>query len=178
MNGAERRESIISLLKDTDKPVSGTNMAEKFGVSRQVIVQDIALLRAANYDILPTRMGYVLNGTGNYKRVFKVRHSDNKIEEELNLIVDNGGKIDDVFVYHKIYGVIKAVMNIKSRRDVLKYMQDIKSGVSTPLKQITDDYHYHTVTADSGEILDTIERELDEKGYLVERRKYEPEEFI
>lgn len=42
--------------------------------------------------------------------------------DELNLIVDCGGKVEDVFVYHKLYGVIRVEMNIKSRmvqRDML-----------------------------------------------------------
>lgn len=177
MNGTERREEILRVLADSRGPVAGGRLAEEFKVSRQVIVQDIALLRASDYDIISTRTGYVLNQAVRCRRIFKVRHSDSEIEDELNLFVDNGGKVEDVFVYHRIYGVIKAEMNIKSRRDVVKYMQDIKSGVSSPLKQITGDYHYHTITADSEESLDLIEEELSRKGYLVAPREYEPSEF-
>lgn len=136
------------------------------------------MLRAADYDIISTRNGYILNKVKLCKRIFKVKHFDDKIEDELNLFVDYGGKVEDVFVYHKIYGVIKAAMNIRSRRDVAKYMQEIKAGVSTPLKQITGDYHYHTIIADSEETLDMIEEELEAQGYLVELREYEPSEFI
>ena len=177
MNGTERREEILKVLSESEKPVAGGRLAEEFNVSRQVIVQDIALLRASDYDIMSTRTGYILNRAARCRRIFKVRHSDSEIEDELNLYVDNGGRVEDVFVYHRIYGVIKAEMNIKSRRDVAKYMQDINAGVSAPLKQITSDYHYHTITADSEETLDTIEEELEKRQYLVEPREYEPSEF-
>ena len=46
--GEERREHIIQLLTQTKKPISGTELARQMKVSRQVIVQDIALLRASN----------------------------------------------------------------------------------------------------------------------------------
>lgn len=178
MNGIERREEIIRILRESDKPVNGSTLAKLLNVSRQVIVQDMALLRTAEYDIISTRNGYIINQAAVSKRIFKVRHTDGEIEDELNLFVDFGGRVEDVFVYHRIYGVIKAVMNIRSRMDVKKYMQDIKSGVSTPLKQITGDYHYHTITADSDETLDLIEEELNKRGYLVELREYEPTEFM
>lgn len=54
MEGEKRREQLIALLKQADIPVSGTDLAKRLGVSRQVIVQDIALLRAVNKNILST----------------------------------------------------------------------------------------------------------------------------
>ena len=130
MNGEERRTKIIDLLKQSDIPLSGTGLAKQVGVSRQVIVQDIALLRANAYAIISTNQGYLLSDSFNASRVFKVIHSDEQVEEELNLFVDLGGKVEDVFVYHKVYGLIKATMNIRSRRDVKKYLADISVFVS------------------------------------------------
>lgn len=46
MSGEERRGKIIQALKNSDKAVSATTLAKEFDVSRQVIVQDVALLRA------------------------------------------------------------------------------------------------------------------------------------
>ncbi len=177
MSGEKRRENLLKILQESTNPVSGTELAEKFNVSRQIVVQDIALLRAKNHEIISTHKGYILNDEETFKRVFKVKHTTEQIPDELNLIVDLGGVVDDVFVYHKVYGVIKVDMNIKSRRDVKKYIEGIESGVSTPLMQITSEYHYHTVSADSKETLDEIQKELDESGYLVALRDYEPVDF-
>lgn len=177
MTGEKRRENLLKILQESNRPVSGTKLAEKFAVSRQVIVQDIALLRAKNHNVMSTHRGYILQSTENIQRVFKVKHSEEKLQDELNLIVDCGGKVEDVFVYHKLYGIIRVEMNIKSRRDAQKYVEGIKGGVSVPLEQITSEYHYHTVTADSQETLDEIQKELQEQGYLVALRDYEPVDF-
>ncbi|MFQ9514504.1 MAG: transcription repressor NadR [Eubacterium sp.] len=177
MEGEKRRENLLKILQESDRAVSGTKLAEKFQISRQVVVQDIALLRAKNHNIISTHKGYILQDKGIIQRVFKVKHSAEKMLEELHIIVDCGGKVEDVFVYHKLYGVIRVEMNIKSRRDAKKYVDGIKGGVSVPLEQITSEYHYHTVTADSVETLDEIQNELQSKGYLVALRDYEPVDF-
>ncbi len=177
MSGEKRRENLLKILRESDEPVSGTKLAENFHVSRQVIVQDIALLRAKNHDIISTHRGYVLQEKGNIQRVFKVKHSAEKLLDELNLIVDLGGQVEDVFVYHKLYGVIRVEMNVKSRKDAKRYVDGIYGGVSVPLEQITSEYHYHTVTADSTETLDEIQEELQKQGYLVALRDYEPVDF-
>lgn len=177
MSGEKRRENLLKILQDSEEAVSGAALAEKFQVSRQVIVQDIALLRAKKYNIISTHKGYIIQDEKGIQRVFKVKHSDDQIIDELNTIVDLGGKVDDVFVYHKIYGVIRAEMNVKSRKDAKKYMENIKGGVSVPLMKITSEYHYHTVTADTKETLDEIQNELEKRGYLVALRDYEPVDF-
>ncbi len=99
------------------------------------------------------------------------------MEEELNLIVDYGGKIEDEFVYHKVYNVIRVEMGLKSRREIKEYMEKLKSGKSKSLKDVTSDYHYHTVTAESEEVLDQIQEELQKRGFLAELRDYEPIDF-
>ncbi len=177
MGGEKRRENLLKILQESDCAVSGTKLAEKFQVSRQIIVQDIALLRAKKYNIISTHKGYILHDKGNIQRVFKVKHSAEKMLDELNIIVDCGGKIEDVFVYHKLYGVVRVEMNIKSRMDAKKYVDGINGGVSVPLEQVTSEYHYHTVTADSIETLNIIQKELQNQGYLVALRDYEPVDF-
>lgn len=169
MSGIERRNQILLVLKDQTEPVSGTALAKKFGVSRQVIVQDIALLRSGDKTILSTNRGYVMEkkDSGRKERIFKCCHSDEETERELNAIVDQGGAVEDVFVNHKVYGRIHGAMHVHSRRDVIEYMNGIHSGKSSLLKKITSDYHYHTVTAESEDILDAIEAELSRMGYLI-----------
>lgn len=177
LNGQERREQILKILKNSTKPVAGTDLAKQMDVSRQVIVQDMALIRANGVDVMATNRGYVLHETKEVSRVFKVVHTDGQVEEELNLFVDLGGKVEDVFVYHKIYGVIKASMNIKSRRDVRKYMEGISTGKSTNLMNLTSNYHYHTIIAEDEQTLDMIQDELTQKGFLAQLQDYEPVDF-
>ena len=168
MTGSDRRQEILKNIKESDRPVSGSKLAKDYDVSRQVIVQDIALLRASGYDIISTNRGYVLEGQTCAERVFKVRHTDAQLETELCTIIDLGGQVKNVMVNHKVYGHIEAELGITSRRKVKEFLADIESGKSTPLKNITSDYHYHTVTADSEETLDLIEDELRKLGFLVE----------
>ena len=177
LSGQERREQIQRILERSKEPVSGSDLAQKLEVSRQIVVQDIALIRANGVVITSTNRGYVLQETGNASRVFKVIHSDEQVEEELNLYVDLGAKVEDVFVYHKVYGVIRAEMNIRSRRDVRKYMEDISSGKSTNLMNLTSNYHYHKIVAEDEQTLDLIQQELKEKGFLAQLQEYEPVDF-
>ena len=168
MTGTERRNQIVERIRKNAVPVSGTMLAKEFEVSRQVIVQDIALIRAAGYDIISTHRGYLLNEPISVNRVFKVQHTDEQMEDELYSIVDLGGCVETVIVNHKVYGRMEAKLHITSRRVAWEFLEDIRSGKSSPLKNITSNYHYHEVHADSEETLDMIENMLREKGYLVE----------
>lgn len=177
VSGDERRSRIIRILENSEKPVPGAELSQTLEVSRQVIVQDIAIIRANGYEIMATNRGYVLHANGEIQRVFKVNHADEEINQELLDIVDLGGKIKDVFVYHKVYGVVRAEMNLKSRRDVKKYMETLKEGKSSPLKNITSGFHYHTIIADNVETLDEIQEKLAEDGFLARLQDYEPVNF-
>ena len=164
MNGEERRNQIVDILKHSSSPVPGTQLAQILDVSRQVIVQDIALIRAKNIDVFSTN-------------ILKVKHEDDEVEAELGAIVDMGGWIRDVFVYHKVYGVIRAEMNIHSRRDIKNYLEEIASGKSSLLKNVTSGYHYHTIVADDEQTLDLIQEELGKLGFLAKLQEYEPVDF-
>ena len=159
MTSSRRREEIVSKIKSSEVPVPGKELAKVYDVSRQVIVQDIALIRAAGYDIISTNRGYILNAPHTVTRVFKM-------EDELCSIVDLGGKVVNVMINHRIYGHMEAPLDVASRRNVKEFMEGIHSGKSSPLKNITSNYHYHTVEADSEETLDLIEQVLKEKDYL------------
>ena len=177
MNSDERRKKIIEILHSSSSPVTGKDLANQLGVSRQVIVQYITLLRAQGYNIISTTNGYVCEDEEKISRVFKVVHTDEQTAEELNLIVDYGGRVEDVFVYHKVYGTVKAELGINSRMDVEKYMEELASGKSSYLKNVTSGYHYHTVNAPSVAILDVIQEKLSEKGFLAKLQDYEPVDF-
>ena len=177
MSGKERREQILKILKSSEKPVPGVELAKLLEVSRQIIVQDMALIRANGIDVTSTNRGYVIREEKEVSRVFKVIHTNEQVEEELNLFVDFGGKVEDVFVFHKVYGVIKATLNIKSRRDVKLYMEGISSGKSTNLLNLTSNYHYHTIVAEDEQTLDMIQEELIKCGFWAKLQDYEPVDF-
>lgn len=162
-----RQKEILEILKNLKSPISGSDLAKKFSVSRQVIVQDIAVLKAENYKIISTNRGYKLEENEGFKAIIKVRHSDKDIKNELETIVDFGGEIVDVFIYHKVYGKIKADLNIRSRRDIKIFLENLRRGVSQPLKNLTSDYHYHTIKAENKEILKELIKELEKKSYLI-----------
>ena len=167
MTGSDRRKQIVDQIRNSTTPVAGKVLAAAYDVSRQVIVQDMALIRAKGHEIIPTNRGYLLCAPLRVSRTVKVFHSNEEIEEELYSIVDLGGIAEDVFVHHKVYGTLRADLHIASRRDVQRFTEDIKNGKSSPLKEVTSGYHYHTISADSEETLDLIEKELKEKGFLL-----------
>ena len=175
MTGSKRREELINTIKSSTSPISGKTLAQLYDVSRQVIVQDIALIRAAGHDIISTNRGYILHESHLAERTFKVKHTDEQIKDELYAIVDLGGRVRNVMVNHKVYGHIEAILNVDSRRKAEEFIDDIRSGKSTPLKNITSDYHYHVVEADSENTLDMIEEALKKKGFLLEQEEWEKE---
>lgn len=168
MSGEERRQELINFITGNGKAASGTSLAEKFHVSRQVIVQDIALLRAEGYDILSTNRGYLCQQKPGASRVFYVKHDDDRILEELNLVADCGGCVKDIFVQHEVYGELRAALNVDSRKKAAAFVKNISVGTCRPLNGVTHGYHYHTVTAESEEELDSIEEELQLRHFLVD----------
>ena len=166
MKADERRKAIANLLTTEQKAVSGAALSAEFGVSRQIIVQDITALRSSGYDIISTHNGYLVQKTPLKERVFKVYHTTERTEEELNLIVDLGGTVVDVFVWHMVYGCMHAPLNIYSRAQVKQFIDGVRTGKSTELMAVTGGYHYHTIRAESESVLDQIEKALSEKGFL------------
>lgn len=170
MDGESRRKEMVELLQAATEPIPGAKLAKMMGVSRQVIVQDIALLRAVDKNILSTNKGYVLfhRKPDEHTRSFHVRHTDDQITDELNTIVDCGGNVKDVTVEHPIYGQISVDLIIRSRMDVQNFVEQVRKYQTKPLNNLTDGEHFHTVTAPDEETLDTIEKTLAHKGYLME----------
>ena len=166
MKVTERRKAIVNLLSASKTPISGGELSKQFNVSRQIIVQDITVLKGLGYEIFSTHHGYVLQKSPLVERVFKLKHTTEQTEDELNSIVDLGGTVVDVFVWHKVYGKISATLNIFSRLHVKQFLEGVRTGKSTELMNITGGYHYHTVRADSEEILDKIGKTLQQKNYI------------
>ncbi len=170
MTSAQRRERILAAISDARAPITGSALAGLFNVSRQVIVQDIAVLRAAGYDIIATPQGYIMPGmiqAARPTRVMAVRHGRDQIEDELMAIVDLGGRILDVIIEHPIYGEFRGRLMLYSPSDVRAYMQLMEQNDAEPLSALTEGVHLHTIEADSEQVLDRIEDMLTKKGYLL-----------
>ena len=171
-DGNTRRTAIVDYLKMRTTPVSGTELARHFGVSRQIIVQDVALLRAENRHILSTNKGYLLfhptEQRSGYTAVIMVRHTAAQTLEEMCSIVDYGGSMLDVFIDHDLYGQIRVDLVINDRTDAEEFCEKMSHSTSKPLKVLTEDCHYHTIKAPSEKALDMIIKELKEKGILLQ----------
>lgn len=168
MTGEKRRKQIMKLLQQSSEPISGGELAKELGVTRQVIVSDIALLRAAHKEILSTTRGYLLyrQEPQRKQRCFSVKHTSEEIADELRTIISLGGQVRSVIVLHEIYGEISADLVIESERDIADFLEKIAQFETLPLKDLTGGVHLHLVEADQTEILDEIEAQLRQKGYL------------
>ena len=156
----------MNRLLSSTEAISGSKLSEEFRVSRQIIVQDISVLKGQGCDILSTHNGYIIQKSPLIERIFKMYHSTEETEDELNTIVELGGTIVDVFVWHKVYGKMVAPLNIFSSLHIKQFIEGVRSGQSSELMNITGGYHYHTVRAESEEILSHIEQALSDKGYI------------
>lgn len=165
MERDERLKQLARILGDSEEPVSGSNLAAELGISRQAIVQDIALLRESGHTVLATSRGYVLRGRS-LRRAFAVRHEPEEIAEELNTIIAAGGRVLDVVVDHPVYGEIRGNLDLASREDTARFVNMLKSSGQLPLLSLSKGFHIHTVEAPDEQTLDAIERALLEKGFL------------
>lgn len=168
MTGEERRTKILQLLQTHDSPISGAALAKAFHVSRQLIVQDIALMRAENHGILSTNKGYIYRTTGietsQPKRVFFVKHNTQQVLDEFMTVIELGGRVLDVAVEHELYGQIRVDLLIETPQDPESFAKKLLRCRDNPLKALTDDCH--TVAAPSEKLLDLLDQELRAKGYL------------
>ena len=170
MNGEQRRNVIIEKLKTSNVPVSATSFAEEFGVTRQIVVADITLLRASGYAIRAEHKGYVLDKQDNeslLKRV-AVKHSKDDVLNELFAIIDNGGKVVDVVVDHSVYGKISADLNLSSRYDATCFVEKIDQTGANPLSLLTEGIHVHTIAVKDQDAFERIKTQLDKMGIIIE----------
>lgn len=171
MDSTKRRKAIVQALKENDEPIKGIELSKKFNVSRQVIVQDIAILRASGEEILATPQGYMISTNDLKRRIIKTivcKHEGyEEIEDELKTIVDMGGKIIDVIVDHPVYDEIKIPLMLSSRIQIDEFVENLRKEKAEPLSSLTEGVHIHTIEVPSINIYQKILIKLDEKGYLI-----------
>lgn len=167
MNAEQRREAILNILRRADQPLSATALAGTFSVSRQIVVGDIALLRAAGADISATPRGYVMQQeTTGFLYKVATRHTAENMEAELNAMVDQGCTVVDVIVEHPIYGELTGALDLSSRYDVKQFIQ--RSMETRPLSLLTEGIHLHTLSCPSEEAFLRVKEQLRSLGILLE----------
>lgn len=170
MNTDERREQILYTLKQTSTPITGSELANIFKVSRQIIVGDITVLRASGHNIFATPRGYLLPHDQTKEEqlaTIACQHNDDNLQTELEIIIDNGGKVRDVIVEHPLYGEIRVNLFINSRRDIQLFLAKKEKTNASALMSITKGLHYHTIEIPNMETLELIKTELNKAHILI-----------
>ncbi|MBA2871597.1 hypothetical protein HNQ85_001872 [Anoxybacillus calidus] len=170
--GEERRQLILQWLKESREPLTGAELATKTNVSRQVIVQDISLLKARNEPIIATSQGYLYLQTNpqeqTYTRVVACYHTPEQTLKELQVIVDHGVTVKDVTIEHPVYGDLTASVMVSNRQEAEQFIKKIEETKSAYLLQLTDGTHLHTLEANSIAKLDAACDALKKAGFLIE----------
>ena len=166
MNAVNRRENIIRTLRQAEDPVSAASLASALGVSRQIIVGDIALLRASGEKITSTPRGYVLSEGGTSVYTLACVHGIEDTEKELNIMVDNGCKVLTVSVEHPVYGLLTGELQLANRYDVRQFVEKLQSGEVRPLSALTGGVHLHTLSCPDNECFERTRSQLEREGLL------------
>ena len=168
MEKESRLKKILEILEKESSPVSGSKIAKLLGVTRQVVVQDVAVLKSRSFNIISTARGYIFNAKRpSFTRLFAVKHSKAEIYKELSLIVENGGEIIDIIIEHPVYGELKGNLNIRTAEDIKIFVSAMETANAEPLLTISKGVHLHTVGATSEEALNKIEEMLRKEGMLI-----------
>jgi uncharacterized protein len=167
--GAERRRRLTEWMRSQPGPVHGDDLARRFRVSRQCLVQDVAILRAAGVEILSTPQGYRLPQVrpAAHRATLACRHTPEQTEEELNILVDHGVRVLDVVVEHALYGELRGSLMIESRADAQDFLRRWRKTKANLLSTLTRGVHLHTVEASRSEMIARAKARLHERGILL-----------
>lgn len=168
MTATERRCAIFQELSHTKTPLSATALARRFSVTRQVVVGDIALLRAEGRNITATARGYVIPSLGGVIHQIACSHSAEGTRDELNAMVDCGCTVLDVIVEHPVYGQLTAPLELSSRYDVEQFVARMQESEAMPLSMLTEGIHLHTVSCPSEAVFAHLMGVLGQMGVLLD----------
>ena len=171
MNAKERRKNIVDILNSLAYPVKGEELAKEFSVSRQIIVQDIAIIRAQGDEIIATPNGYLINKYKMHEMVLHCKNHENKKEmyEELKIIIELGAIIYNVSVEHPIYGNLEAKLDIKSMKELDDFMDKVENKEFKQLSTLTEYEHTHLIKANNKDVFGKIIQELKNKEIIVDK---------
>jgi len=170
--GDDRRDFLLKVLKENDKPITGSELAKMANVSRQVIVGDITLLKAKDEPIIATNQGYLYlqehTAKQQIEKTIACYHPPHKTEEELNIFVDNGVTVKDVRIEHPVYGDLTASIMVSNRNEVKKFIESIQRTNATYLLELTGGIHLHTVSAKNSSHIEAAEKALKKANILID----------
>lgn len=171
MNSAQRRKEILKRLTDAAEPVSASALAGELGVSRQIVVGDVALLRAAGTQIDATPRGYQLHPEAKgYTGILACAHrTAEEMRTELYTVVDQGGVVVDVAVENPLYGELRGNLNLASRYDVDNFIQQAAETPECLLSRMTGGVHLHTLRCPDEATFCRVRDALDELGLLYKK---------
>jgi len=169
MNSVERKIHIEEMLMKSSKAIKGQELAQDFGVTRQVIVKDISIMRAEGKNIIATPEGYIIPVPDKnlVKRIVAFYHKSEAMEEELNTIVNLGGVVEEVIIEHAVYGEIRGMLMLKNKEDVTNFIKRFHEFQAEPLSSLTGGIHLHTIATEDEDTMNTIIGELKRKNYLL-----------
>lgn len=168
MNAQTRRNTILEVLQKEEIPISASTLAKRFHVSRQIIVGDVALLRAGGADISATPKGYVLaRDKGGIQRQVVCAHSGAQMGQELYICVDQGCCVLDVIVEHPVYGQLVGQLQVSTRYEVNQFLELAAQDSVHALSELTDGIHIHTLRCPDEAAFQRVVKELDAEGVLV-----------
>lgn len=168
MTSAQRRIYVLSVLSDAKGPVSASVLSREMSVSRQVIVGDIALLRAEGHQITATPRGYIIgSSSGGISHTIACCHSAEDTEKELLTVVDFGCTVEDVTVEHPVYGQITAILHLSSRYDVSEFLKKMADTKASPLSLLTDGIHLHRIICPDEAAFFRLSSQLSALGILL-----------
>lgn len=168
-SGDGRRRRILQWMHAHRSPIRGNELADHFDVSRQCLVQDVAILRASGSEILATPRGYCMpqGPARSHQAILACRHKPEETEEELQILVDHGVKVLDVIVEHPLYGELRGSLMIESRADITDFMDHVRASRAALLSSLTDGVHLHTVEASREEMIKRTKSRLRARGFLL-----------
>ena len=170
MKGEERRKQLLNILSSSNSPVSGGTLSKELDVSRQIIVGDVALLRAGGAEIEATPRGYQFHpAPGGYTGILACVHrTADEMRTEMYTVVDQGGVMVDVAVENPLYGELRGNLNVSSRYEVDTFLAGAASTPEGLLSRMTGGVHLHTLRCPDEETFRRIEEALRQKGLLYE----------
>jgi transcriptional regulator of NAD metabolism len=168
-SGDERRNKILNAIGADARPISASALALSFGVSRQVIVSDVAILRASGHDIIATARGYMMERppAGRYLGRVAVKHSRARTRDELMAIVGAGCVVVDVTVTHPFYGDLTGSLNLATAADVDEFIEHVESKKGKLLLDLTGGVHMHAISCESKDAFAEVQSKLSRMGILL-----------
>ena len=168
MSYSNRRNNIFKLLLESSEPLKGSVIAQKYSVTRQVIVKDIAILRAEGKNIIATPDGYIINKNEHkVKVIIAVTHAEEEMFDEMNIVIKYGGIIEDVIVEHPLYGEITGMLMIKNYNELNKFIKKYQEQRAKLLSVLTNGVHLHTIAAENEDNINLIIAELRKCNFIV-----------